>query len=1815
MQVNLSGESPIQSPYLFLQAAGSTGSDGSATGIHLRWDLLRNLGDEHFPKGNAATNNVGFNRPTNDHVEVMRTPYDQKFPTKIALNTAPDTINNGSYFWVYTTTNTGTVVYVHFRNTTKYDSVLGTVDPNTDPLGFVQNYCPEVMEIEVKDKLVFAIEYDLLPDGDNPFFQGELLSVVENIPFADRFVSCRQEYFGSEWCTDNCNNLLLNSGFENGNKDFNSDHTYSTGGQLGNYFVGNKASGWNASFTGTPKSGNQFLMVYGSNNHGASWYQSVPVNRQKNYCFRGWVNTLNGGNSATLMITITGLDDGKKHVCTINAPSTPGVWDDFECCWNVGVNTRVRISIENVNHKLPECAYGLDDLVFCEDTSASGNCNNLVVNPGFETTNPLGFSTTYTQNTNPGSPGPRNFWLTNNANAINSSWAGTPHSGSSFLAADGANSYTNLWEQTFIDLTVGADYCFGGWSLNMFPSGGPVFIHVLVIFPDGSTYRHEFWGPTAGNDWQNFEFTINTGSFDNVRIEIYNESVGSYGNDYGLDDLYFCEKLPSNICPVRMVSENVQTTRIATTDSYPFEFRIETYEDFIVGKNAANDWSSVGNYALTDDTNTAHTRLEDVANFTIDDQWPKFNGTATVNVQNYKDRWHKSSAPNEGLKYGVQEYITLTASGTNPGAIKTHVDLVEGNIEISLFDMLKLVSMDFHVARMLGLGHIDTNSITNDDDEYVYISQYITEGNLDDGNGARLVRHNYMSLPTARKDERLPENPTLNEVTYGLYVDNGTGTPELLTDVNGYTKDGLYRYVNLHLLEFDSNPVNGDFFNPSDIFCGPAYSNPVFVGIEYRNSGGSWVHPELSHDTNSPPYVDSNGDEETVPIPLPSDYDDPVFIHGEETNGIHDYAAYGINWFSRVNTFPTTYVSTDTTTLVKPNTLQPPSNVRAQLIQKESPLLLTTAAEQTLYDGVSGDKTLVRFTFDYTHEHDKVYDFADQVRIYFREDAPEQVNGQVTSVTAVSGSPELAQVNTSSYMQYSTGNTVTPILTAADAARFVGGILVMRNDRWVIDSINTNAGGVDPVFIVRKEKEATVVETSPGSNSYVTVTEWVGPERDPAVNEQVLFIAIENMANPATWGGASNLLSKTVTIGTGSWATQTENITEDDGSTTTLSLRGIWGNTTITDVANPNQAPNSTTGQGVYKIDFSTTLANHPQASDPDPVNWYKGVIMIHSASNPSGPRKVLEVFRIDNIGTGSNFTVYAFDPSFSSNPIQTGSGVNVNFYPGYRVYLHDESGLLDETTTLPTGDDLSRFTYFGAISQDTSLSYESAVGQPAMMLSRAFVDPIPPEGPAGPLFATKPDFYGKATYTFSMKFGHKPFGVAFYRATETALLKALYEDTTVEQIKTDLAALGEDAYFTSRWQNMINFDYTYDNSGLPYYDATGTNPNDTFRRFPREAGNYRFPKPDKAPTFDGTKEPGEIPDLLKEAIWDSFTPLTEQPLLYSYINDSTYQPVPKKQNVRDRNGDLLDTTDSDFRQAPMAKKTGGSGHEVQFTDFTLDGAATNFYFYCAREIGNQLSMSDPGPISGPILLVNAMATEAPQIKGIVTVELTTLRGTKPAVEITTNGYPSGTEQVTRLQVYRATNATDALTVRTMELAKTVDLEEEGTLTDPTLKLLDDFEGMATPPYGEALFYRVIALRKITNDQNEIEFVPSKPSKLMLTNLVDSGVPAPPAMSYSSDAPTAPPVSLNNVKLNWTKTVHNGKYYLYKRNSKGTWKKIHTVTGNNDDVIEVALSATDFGSGTLIKQDADLNTLYHGFRVEAENSSGIVNSQRNDLTL
>lgn len=1821
------GEFKVQSPYLYLQTVGSTGVDGSTYGADARWLLLRNLGETHLPKGDYAETTINFNRP-GDYVTLFRSQYLKRFPTIVDFSVKPDVVNDGLAFWIYTATNTNTVVYIHFRDTAKYTAVRAAISPSDKPLQFVQQYCPGLIEAELKDKLFFAAEFDVERNAAT-VMRAEALSVESNVPLSPLFVSCRRAFNDRNWCPPAgpagepkqgttvpviatadvpacCDgpNLLSNGSFEAHGTPFGFETDYDLGGgaKSGAINVTQDASTVRPGWQGLAHTGKSFLAVDGSLKAGSAVLRfNLKVDPETDYCFTGWLATLWLEEvSIPLQFRFTS-DNGAVQSFTQSTPATIRTWEEFAFSWNSGASATVTVeivslSVQRAGHDFGD--FGIDDLWFCKgkpkpaDVPTCCDGPNLLPNGDFESHPALPefmFETDYELG---GGAKYGAVNVTTDASSVNHQWEGLPHTGKSFLTVDGSEKPGQATLRFKRDVEPNTSYCFTGWLATLWKNDVSIPLEFRFTSADGMVQSFTQPTPATVRKWEEFSFSWNSGASRTVTVEIISLAMKSIGNDFGIDDLWFCKGRQAG-CRARIRSENIRSLRFDVNSGYPRRIEFETYNDYITGAL----WDQLDNLALTKDEVTAFSRLEPAPN-TVNGHWQKFNDNALLNVSNYQDRWTRAG----GLSQGVRRYITL--SDSDPLAVDTLAGATsqDGSIQISLLDALRMVSLDFHVARMFGLGYLDRN-IKNDTDEFIYVGVYDTDGSLDDTNISRPVRHYYMGVPTKPLDHRLPDAPVLKQVTYGLTVENGEEQPEYLTDQQGYTPDGLSRYVNL-FVEPDTDAASlNPFFVPPDEFCSVDKTAGVFCGVEYRKQGeASWRKPEIAHDgayrdLDTPPQF------ETVPLPNNAASPKPILRHEERENGVHEYGGYDINWFSRVSPVGNIVATDDT--LIKPaQRLLPPSNFAVQLVQEELPLMLTTAAEQSLLGGLSGpDKTLVRVTFDYFHVHDINYEFADAVELFFRSDMPRNVVGAIKSVNDDPADGHNAVIRTMDYAVNSQGTTITPALDPTLFGNFDGGVFSCQQQNYIVTSIlASSVSGEGPIFTVRKNVQGNA--SDPGSTgTFVTVQQYTSPQLDASSNAQVMFMAVENMADSSSWG-IPNPLSKIITIGDGSWTTHTETYVQD-GETITVNLRGVLSSAVVT--------PQLSGPPGVYRIDFQTyLLPHHPQSNDADPVEWYKGAVRIARAANPNGPKKVLEVFAMEHLGDGQPLVLHVIDNAYDPNDeVITGLPVTVNYYQGYKVFLHaDPARNFTAATILPGAGEGNRKTWLGARSSDGSQSYHSPIGIPAPIVALEFVKPLPPEQPVGAEFATPPDFYYKSTYTFLMNLVHKPFAVAMYRANEEAILRALYTDDTYKIVRQQLEILGEDdSYQSDRWKNLLSFDYVYNDPLLPFYDATNSNTNGTFRKFPREDG-YAFPNPDKGGPLAGSA-PGTIISDLRDAIWGAFTPLSELPLIYDFIKGPTYIPVPKRQNIRNSQGTLLAPNDADFDMAPMAKRT-GNGFEIQFTDFTLDGTGNNIFFYFGRELGNRGRLGDRGRIAGPIRLINTRPPDAPAVKKMYVQELNVVDGTGPAVDFEFNAYPE-VQKVARMLIYRATDPADALSVRTMQLVKTVDFAETNQMATLSILLSDDFEN-GFVPYGDPMFYRIVALRKVKNADGGMSWVPSQPSKALLTAMPDTVNPQAPEIAFTSNGLSGSPATLTGVNLSWAPSVHNGTYYLDKMNATGNWVTIYRIKTN--DNVTVDLAATDLGTNILPKETEDgPASVYHRFRVRTENSSGLFSLTDKVLTL
>lgn len=1248
---------------------------------------------------------------------------------------------------------------------------------------------------------------------------------------------------------------------------------------------------------------------------------------------------------------------------------------------------------------------------------------------------------------------------------------------------------------------------------------------------------------------------------------------------------------PGNAAAVRLFAENMRGIRIKCTAVPLKGVSFLCYDDVLSHVNKGRGWTKLGEFALTVNEPTAFRRLEDPGRFQVHGHWRKFNDGACVNVANHKARW---TDPADGLAAAVQTYRQL--SETNWRATRKFQGTAQedGEITLSYLDMLQLASFDYHVARMLGLGHVDADATAG---PYVHVAEYVTLADLRDGGGARQVQHLYMSLPTALGDARLPLVPDLDGVEYGLSVPTGSGVPYQLTDAQGYTPDGQARYIKLYpgcvpLYE----PEHG-FFDPPALFDLSKSSLPVVYGVEYRAAGeAAWHKPEIAHDvdfedTRSPPVP------EILTTPFPASQRESAFIHKETEPGVHEYAVFAVNLFSRPSALSTVR-ATDATAFRRRNTLLPPSDLQVQYIQKESTLVLTTSSEQAMLP-TGGDKTLVRVCFNYGFAQEANYEFADKVEILHRREIPRNVVGGIKAIGAASD-PAMLRIELKPYT-YADGQTASPILTASLKPNFMGGVLVGGSRRLVIEGIEWPQGstnGANPIFIVRKPTTTGVTNNS-GTNTLVIqdVTLDIHPGD--------LVMAVENMAAAVSWGvndqpgttGAKNPLGTTIALGDPSWNPQTriESFARPDGKIVTRKLRGVWAGAQISAIP---AAP------GRYKILFDAfVLGQHPQSGAADPVSWWKGTVRVPVAGRDPEDRRTLVVTHTFTT-QGGKFALEAVDDTGEQGVAVTGPAL-VNYYPGYKVYLHADSAHgFDQTVLEPASGEGSRTTVIGVRSVDNDVHevsgalYRSAVGAPQLVTAVEILTPMPPRKPKGLKYATPPDGYGKSSYALTIDFDHKPFALAVYRADALSILEALYHATnTLPGVVAALFPPSPTNWFVEHFEDLFAFSTDARTSMSPI----------------PAAGGYTLPNPD-APVRRGTGPPLSATDKggIRKVLLDAFVPLTEQPLIYDLIStDPTHVPTNRKQSFRDANGGLLSPQDPAFDLAPVAKRP-GTGNSIQFVDFTLDGSMNpnTLYFYFAREIGNRMDMSDPSPIFGPVKLVNLTAPPPPSLRKICTVPFDSTTGDNPAVEFEIVA-PSVTDPMAKLRIYRTTDPTLALSVRTMQLIKVVDLATLPTSSDGTLTVADDFGPDPTIPYvpdpfipyGEPLFYRLTWIREVSYDDaaqvTHVASVPSEPTRTLLSSIIDVVNPTPPT-------PTVKVVDEASngdkfLRVGWSKTVHNGTYYASRLDPSGSWTRLASITTND------ATAFYDLQEALPV-DDEDDNLIYYRFKVDVEGPSGLLNT-------
>ncbi|MEO5928768.1 MAG: hypothetical protein ABIR47_02440 [Candidatus Kapaibacterium sp.] len=1412
-------------------------------------------------------------------------------------------------------------------------------------------------------------------------------------------------------------------------------------------------------------------------------------------------------------------------------------------------------------------------------------------------------------------------------------------------AIEGTNADGVIWtfnnlsyDDTFSDAVTTVQISFEAghypWAI---PSAPPYTTHVQTV-------RQNYNGVYRVEAIPKLMFalevdTANPGVSPSVKFEAI-----SRNDDPSADDPNFVSariQINGTTNPHRIESESIEYALFQCVSCIPTVIRLETFDDFYAGSKRHYLLKRFGQFGLSLDDNEVYTRLEDPAKYPVDGAWPKFSTDGPsrplmrVRVANYKDRWiprHAQAAdpaagiynrpPQQSLRAAVEKYLDKSKDWDNVEAWSTEYSIMPGDLtamKISLLELLQLGAQDYHIARMLGLGAIDWQVIDSTK-RYIYVAEYEAPEPLESQrpqNPLPPTIHRYLSLPTGQLDARLPVTPLL------LPLEKGLDKP--FTDDEGYTRFGTYRYMRLYHgdLEFDL-PV-GSFFQGSAGFSRGLQTRPILYGIKYasllsENGTPEWAIPDPSNDasetaaTDYHPYIDNAGKPEVLAIPdlkpRPGELPPPIFTHRiprtSEPKPWHRYAIYGVNLFSRVSPL-LNYSETFKNDFPVLNSLQPPLNLKAQYLQREDVPLLNAPSENN-----SSYFQKTRVTFDWNHIHDLAYQFADEVHFYVRSPAPKRLRGKIKEVELLYDNPAHAWVTTDQYDDW--GNrkteTIVPALPDADRHRYIGSLLVTPSERFEIVQVERDASNSNYAKFRIKAVSCA------GADGKMESGQPLVPLKDE------LFLVVENLANidddnlaASDWSRLDSYRIKLV-----QFPPHAEKIVTS-GREEEVQIGGLVHQNAV--VAHADVT-------GLYEVTMPGIVlgAYGSYVSNPSSlmISFYKGTMRVKDPHDSTKFRS-LEVMKI--IQTTPDLKLLVFDPE---DRMLSGGGTSPmwgNFHPSYRIYIEWQAkeGIDPVAAFEPVDPEVSRITYMAAKGvHSTRLDshgdmYRSHPTSPAVHLARLVQDLLPPAEPVGPDYASRPDIYGKASYTFDTPIvtGHKPYGLMFYRADEMAILGALYTMNTIRQIVPNLMEYrADDTHLEERWRDLINTNLDSNGEFKTYGDA------------------FHFPRPDKGleegywgpygEDFNGSKKPSAIKEQIKDAIRNAFLPLTESYVVFHQITTSnTLQTSSKKPTLRGANGELLNPQVPEeaalFDPYPMIRKNEPTdpNFRVRFTDYTLDGASRNVYFYFTREVSSGLAAGEASVIKGPIRLVNTFPPVAPNLTRVRVNPENAIMETKPEVIFQFNPPPAG-ERIREIWIYRALNESDARNIRAMKKLGPILLTQDLSTTGP-FEVRDTFSDIGpgeSIPYGQPIYYRVVMARRIVNENGQPELVPSLPSETVLVSVMDTVNPGAPVITVQSlpvmaDPPNQTKVGkLTNVVLRWPHTTYNATYRLYKMSPQGQWTLIKTFApphaGN-----EIVYDWSADHPGTLENPDnpnlikfQDGNVLYHRFKVVVTNSSGLV---------
>ena len=459
------------------------------------------------------------------------------------------------------------------------------------------------------------------------------------------------------------------------------------------------------------------------------------------------------------------------------------------------------------------------------------------------------------------------------------------------------------------------------------------------------------------------------------------------------------------------------------------------------------------------------------------------------------------------------------------------------------------------------------------------------------------------------------------------------------------------------------------------------------------------------------------------------------------------------------------------------------------------------------------------------------------------------------------------------------------------------------------------------------------------------------------------------------------------------------------------------------------------------------------------------------------------------------------------------------------------------------------------------------------ILMARRIEEPRPLGAPETYVLKVRADHAGNAAFTFDTRIspddegnGRSPFGVIFYRTHHEEVIRALYEPATAAAI----LHAGE-PFSAQQFLDLVNL-----------------------QQLPEQLG---FPVPDRP----GIQVPGDTDTLrlqrYQAVIRSTLMPLTEQVPMLSFIR-AGYRTENLQPSIRDINGNFLSQDSDEFNAFPMIRKftkpADPGALYLRITDYTLKDASRFLYFYNSAEVTMQLVPGPLSPFAGPVIVMQTRPAPAPQLSSGVP-------GVSPdnetGISVTFNISPfAAGEQINRVRLSRSANRAllenapweAALLETAWPSQNAAGLEVIDPLTDVDREML-----------GSTLYYRVAGVRTIWNEKDEEEDILSAWSDIRSVRLLDQQNPVAPVLEYESSSQT----------LSWTGTASQAEYYLFRQNNRGNWSRVIGPLAGGIEGFSYRLPEA------LPQTDSEGNPLYHRFRVNVVNSSGLMNLSDRELTI